>query len=122
MAPVRKGRTREEEGYMLAETVTLLEDFYTPFNLKLADMLDDEKWLFKRPEMLQPAVHLDAHLEEPAEDIAPAQQADEPQDTEDNTKDGSETGEGEGSDAGKEEGSDTGSQAKLRTKNEASDI
>jgi hypothetical protein len=32
---------------MLPETVTMLTEFYEPFLMKLADMLEDDKWLFK---------------------------------------------------------------------------
>ena len=48
---VRRGREREEAGFMMAETVALLKEFYSPFLIKLADMLDDEKWLFPKTDI-----------------------------------------------------------------------
>ena len=48
---VRRGREREEAGFMMAETVALLKEFYSPFLVKLADMLDDEKWLFPKTDI-----------------------------------------------------------------------
>ncbi|KAL8602837.1 hypothetical protein ACOMHN_056331 [Nucella lapillus] len=51
---VRKGKTRADKGYMLPETISMLIDFYEPFNLRLAELLDDDKWIFTREEILSP--------------------------------------------------------------------
>ncbi|KAL8611656.1 hypothetical protein ACOMHN_065134 [Nucella lapillus] len=67
----RKGRTREEEGYMMPETASLLADFYSPFMLKLADMLGDDKWLYTRHDLQYVRKNLEAH-EEGGEDVMPA--------------------------------------------------
>jgi len=41
-----EGAVREKP--VLPETVQLLDQFFKPFNAELADMLEDEKWLFER--------------------------------------------------------------------------
>lgn len=33
---------------VLKETIDLLDRFFVPFNVELAQILEDEKWLFKR--------------------------------------------------------------------------
>ena len=71
---VRKGRVREEAGFMMAETVTLLKEFYSPFLTKLADMLDDEKWLFEKNDIpVAPPRNVDT--EEEGNNEVPANQA-----------------------------------------------
>lgn len=34
---------------MLQKTKDLLDKFYEPFNIKLSELLTDDKWLWKRP-------------------------------------------------------------------------
>lgn len=45
VSQVRNKNTKKKE--MLPETRQILEEFYRPFNEKLADVLNDKRWLWK---------------------------------------------------------------------------
>jgi len=43
-----KERNAGTKSSVLSETINLLDDFYAPFNKRLAMLLNDRKWLFER--------------------------------------------------------------------------
>ncbi|XP_070192345.1 uncharacterized protein [Littorina saxatilis] len=93
---VRKGKTPEEEGTIMPETVSLLNDFYTPFNLRLAYILDDDTWLYKTESQITAPRPMNVDAEEEGNnDIGPPKEDKEEEDDDEEEEDEEEGG-GEG--------------------------
>ena len=62
-----------EDRIMLPETQKLLDDFYSPFNIELAELMDDQRFLFERVERPTEAGEETVTEKEPSKEVKEGQ-------------------------------------------------
>ena len=62
-----------EDRIMLPETQKLLDDFYSPFNIELAELMDDQRFLFERVERPTEASEETVTEKEPSQEVKEGQ-------------------------------------------------